>query len=256
MDAPDQDLTAHAPVEQNHKRRTKRNGCIALIGILIPLAIAVVQYGPTWKELIRDHLQDGGPSGRKLSYYIAYLTLEDIPNAGVDQPNVRLTYNISVQMYANDSSKLFYSDRIQASRGIDYAKSSPPLVILNSTQFPDNNRTLLEFRIDPVQSNLKKFEFNGIASMQILLKTEKGKFGPHIPINADLASMTVDFARLTKLQVPKDISARVEGRNQQGGLQYNIRPVVTNNWMKDNGTFSVVATDLPDDSSIVLVWGD
>ena len=243
---------------EGHKpnRRLQKGGFLALIGLLIPLAIALVQYGPTWKEFMRDSLQDGGPTGRKLSYYIAYLTLEDIPDAIADQPNVRLIYNVSAQMYANDSAKLFYTDRIQASKGIDYAKSSPPLTILNTTQYPDNNRALLEFRIDPVERNLKKFEFDGIASMKILLEAEKGKFGPHIPINADMVSLRVDFSRLTKFQIPKDISARVEGRNQQGGLQYNVRPVITNNWMKDNKTFSVVATNLPDDSSVVLVWGD
>ena len=229
-----------------------------LLGVSLPtisaIVVAILQYGPTWKPLLRESIQDGGPTGKKLNYYIAHLTLDDVPGAAANQPNVSITFNIATSVYADDSRELFYKDRIQAGGGIEYAKSVPPLQILNPTQYPASP-TLLEFRINPIVPNQKKFELVGIASVKVLLTPDKGKFGPHLPLNTDLAMVTVDCSHLTNFHFPQSISACMEGRDQQGGLQYGVAPVIFHNWMDTNKTMNIVARDLPVDSSLIFHWG-
>mgnify|MGYP003604403982 CR=1 FL=1 len=244
--------------------RTRQRGQISaaaasIIGVSITaiagLLVAIVQFGPAWKPVVREWLVDGGPTGKKLNYYIAHATLEPIPNAQQGHANVRVLYNVTAEMFSEKEENLYYSDRIKSGFGIEYAKSIPDLQILNSTQFPANP-TLLEFRIDPLKSGVNKFDFNGIAKINILLNQERGKFGPHIPLNTDIATMTVDFSQLPNFQLPADISAQVEGRDKRGSLQYGTGPAIIRNWFKVNKTITIIARNLSEDSSLLLVWGE
>lgn len=70
--------------------KSKQVGNIKLWVIVVPaiagIIVAVIQFGPTWKPVVRDWLEDGGPTGKKLNYYIAYIILQPIPGAAPGQP--------------------------------------------------------------------------------------------------------------------------------------------------------------------------
>ena len=113
---------------------------------------------------------------------------------------------LSIEVKSNKPSDLYYQDRIKADGGIDYLKTIPDHQIINKTQYPDNP-TLLEFRIDPADDKKDKFDANGIARINIRINQERGKFGPHIPYDTDLAIMTVDFSRLELFLVLNSINS-------------------------------------------------
>ena len=239
---------------------TTRNRIIAgAVGTIGAAILAVIQFGPAWlppiKELFIDTQKPTVTKQfKRLNYYIAHITFENIEGAKPGQPNIRAYFNVTAEVEASRTEDLYYLDRVQTGGAVEYIKSIPNHIVLNPTQWPDNP-TLLEYRINPFKSGLTKFDVNGIGSIRIFLNKDKAKFGPHIPENTDFALMTVDFSRLKGFELPSDFSAQVEGRDSSGSLQYGAGPAQVRNWYKINKTVTVIARNLPKDSSLLLLWG-
>lgn len=232
-------------------------GAIASIGAIL---LVIIQFGPAWLPHIKELFSGTEKSVsvkdfKRLNYYFANIIFENISGAEPGEPNVRAYFHVTAEVETSKTEDLYYQDRVKSGGAVEYIKSIPNHTVLNPTQWPENP-TYLEYRINPFKSGLTKFDVNGIGSLKIFLDKDKAKFGPHIPENTDFALMSVDFSRLKGFELPSDFSAQVEGRDASGSLQYGAGPAQVRNWYKVNKTVTVIARNLPKDSSLLLIWGD
>jgi hypothetical protein len=211
---------------------------LALLIVGVYLSYAKANENPIFKPTIDEYL----------SYISLYGTQKECESG-----SCRLEYFSSGEFRTPWPTEARYVGRIKTSGRIDKFRSIPPFDVLNPEQYP-NNPTYLEFAISPRPGSERALRAQTDLTITKTLLAAQGKVGAHLPYFAKKATMIVDF-RTLGFTVTKQLSARLEtaggGGVQRTGLVDPVR------WdFAEGKVVSVTATNIPANSSLVLVWGE
>jgi hypothetical protein len=243
-------VAAWAPFTLNLKNFTMRTPTKKASSIVLTLAGSIVFLfglfnvveaapgGPIIKPTIVDH-----------SSYVSVNGTESECRTNNCRLHYLITGEFRVPFWYGEAR---YVDRIKTGGKIDMFRTFPPYDNLIPEQFPQNP-TLLDFAIRP-RDGLRRLNAQAELTVLTKLSPDSGKVGVHLPYGTRKATMIVDFRPLG-FKLNAQARGLIESVRDDGVSRTGI--ISPARWDFANGlVVSLLAYDIPADSSFVIVWGD